>query len=76
MTAKTTNEQLKKSAEQGTKPGERRVTYLVRNIVDDKIREIAHQDNVNIKDVVNDAFEDRIQKWEKKNGKLTPPRRN
>ena len=62
-----------KSSEKGTKPGDRRKTYIVNTEIADKIDEISHQERVPIKEVVNDAFLSHINKWEKKNGPLKPP---
>lgn len=64
------------SVEKGTKPGERRKTYIVANNVADKIDGIAYWDRSPIKTVVNDAFVDYINKWEKKNGRVKLPPQN
>jgi hypothetical protein len=64
------------SAEKGTKPGERRKTYIIASDIADKIDGIAYWDRAPIKGVVKDAFVDYIKKWEKKNGPLKIPPRN
>ena len=58
------------SAEKGTKPGEKRKTYIVQADLADKIDAIAYWDRVSIKDVVNDAFTDKVKTYEKKNGSV------
>lgn len=59
-----------RAAEIGTKPGEMRKTYLVNIDQADKIDAIAYWDRVSVKDTVGEAFEDRIKKFERKNGPL------
>ena len=63
------------SAEKGTKPGEKRKTYIVKSELADKIDAIAHWDRVGIKDVVNDAFSAKVTSYEKKNGAVKPVRK-
>lgn len=60
------------SSEKGTKPGEKRKSYIVNSDIADKIDAIAHWNRVNIKDVVNEAFSDRVAKYERKNGPVKP----
>jgi hypothetical protein len=64
------------TVEKGTKPGERRKTYIVDSNLADKIDGIAYWDRSPIKEVVNNAFVDHVKKWEKKNGPLKLPPRN
>lgn len=60
------------SLEKGTKPGWRRKAYIVNSDLAGKIDAIAYWDRVNIKDVVQEAFTDRVAKYEKKNGPVKP----
>ncbi|HMI79420.1 MAG TPA: hypothetical protein VK484_11545 [Ferruginibacter sp.] len=60
------------SVEKGTKPGEKRKAYIVNSELAGKIDAIAYWDRVNIKDVVHEAFTDRVTKYEKKNGSVKP----
>lgn len=64
------NTEAVSSLERGTKPGDKRKTYIVNAALADKIEAIAHWDRLTIKDVVNEAFTDRIAKYEKKNGPI------
>lgn len=59
-----------RSAELGTKPGDMRKSYLVNIEQAEKIDAIAYWDRQSVKDVVGEAFGDRIKKFEKKNGSL------
>ena len=54
-------------AKKGTKPGNKRKTYIVNIDLSEKIEEIAHQERTTVKNVVHDAFSSRVDKWEKKN---------
>lgn len=56
------------SIEKGTKPGEKRKTYIVNSDLADKVDAIAYWDRTRVKHVVNDAFTWIVNKWEKANG--------
>jgi len=60
------------SAEKGTKPGEMRKTYLVSKQLDDKINAVAYWDRRTVKEVVNEALNNYIAGYEKKNGIIKP----
>ena len=60
------------SLERGTKPGDKRKTYIVNAALADKIEAIAHWDRLKLKEVVSEAFTDRVAKYEKKNGPVKP----
>jgi len=61
------------SSERGTLPGEKRKTYIVNTLLADKIDAIAFWDRTSVKEVVKDAFTDKINKYEKKNGPVKLP---
>ena len=63
------------SVQQGTKPGYKRKGYIVNMIKADKIDAIAFWDRIDIKDVVEEAFTDYINKYEKKNGEIKIPKK-
>lgn len=52
----------------GTKQGDKRKTYIVNEALAGKIDAIAYWQRDSVKDVVNEAFTDRVAKYEKKNG--------
>lgn len=58
----------KSAAEKGTKPGDMRKSYLVNIEQANKIDAIAYWDRQSVKEVVGEAFDDRIKKYEKKSG--------
>jgi hypothetical protein len=61
------------SSERGTLPGEKRKTYIVNTELADKIDAIAFWDRLTVKEVVNNAFTDTVEKYEKKNGPIKTP---
>ena len=61
------------SAEKGTMPGDRRKTYIVKAEHAEKIDAIAFWERTTVKEVVNDAFAEKITKFEKVNGAIKLP---
>lgn len=64
------------SGERGTKPGDKRKTYIVNSELADKIDAIAYWDRTTVKEVVNEAFTDKVTMYEKKNGKIKLPKQH
>jgi hypothetical protein len=58
--------------EEGTLIGERRATYILPIKLIDQIEDLAYWDRRRIKDVVKDAIQDYITRYERKNGALQP----
>lgn len=69
---KTSTRVIQKASQEGTRDGETRATFIVKEALLDKFKAIAYWDRVMIKDIVNSAFEDYINKHEKKNGAIKP----
>jgi len=63
------------SAERNTLPGEKRKTYIVKELTASEMEAIAFYEGSKIKDVVNTAFTDYIQKWKLVNGELRLPKK-
>lgn len=61
-----------KSSQEGTKEGEIRATFIVKEDILEKLKAVAYWDRLLIKDVVNTALEDAINRYEKKNGLIKP----
>jgi hypothetical protein len=61
--------------ERGTLPGEKRKGYIVNSELANKIDAIAFWDRIKIKDVINAALTDYVNKWVKKNGTVKPVRK-
>lgn len=64
--------EITKTSQEGTKEGETRATFIVKEELLDKVKAIAYWDRILFKDVINSALEDAINKHEKKNGDIKP----
>ena len=64
--------EITKSSQEGTKENETRATFIVNEELLDKLKAIAYWDRVMIKEVINNALEDAVAKYEKKAGKIKP----
>jgi hypothetical protein len=68
----TQTKEITKSSHEGTKENEVRATFIVNEDLLEKLKAIAYWDRILIKEVVNKALEDVVEKYEKKNGDLKP----
>ncbi len=62
---------IKKTIEK-VKQSNTRATFVVDEVLLDKIRAIAYWERSEIKDIVNQSFSDTVKKYEKKNGPIEP----
>lgn len=62
--------EITKTSQIGTKEKETRATFIVNEDLLEKLKSLAYWDRVLIKDIVNNAFEDYISRYEKKNGEI------
>jgi hypothetical protein len=69
---KTQFKEITKSSQEGTKENETRATFIVKEDLLDKLKAIAYWDRVLIKEVINSALKEAIDKHEKKNGAIKP----
>ena len=69
---KTQFKAITKSSQEGTKENETRATFIVNEELLEKLKAIAYWDRVLIKDVINKALLDAVDKHEKKNGEIKP----
>ena len=69
---KTQFKEITKSSQEGTKENETRATFIVNEDLLEKLKAIAYWDRVLIKEVVNKALLDAVDKHEKKNGDIKP----
>lgn len=60
------------SKAQNCKPGESRVTYIVTEELQDKVKKISHWTGASVKEVVNRALTEYVATYEKKRGPLKP----
>jgi hypothetical protein len=68
----TQTKEITKSSQEGTKENETRATFIVNEALLEKLKAIAYWDRVLIKDVVNTAMLEAVERYEKKNGQLKP----
>jgi len=61
-----------KSSQEGTKNDETRATFIVKEELLEKLKDIAYWDREMIKAVVGEALSQYVDNWEKKNGKVKP----
>lgn len=69
---KTSTREITKSSQEGTKEKETRATFIVNEELLEKLKAIAYWDRKLIKEVVDTALQDRVDKYEKKNGEIKP----
>jgi len=69
---KTNFKDNNEGARKGTKEGETRATFILREDLLDKVKGIAYWDRLLFKDVLNTALEEFTTKYEKKNGPIKP----
>ncbi|THH34528.1 hypothetical protein [Neolewinella litorea] len=58
------------STREGTKEGEKRASFIVKEEAVAKIKRIAYQDRKNIKEVVAEALSAYLEAWEAENGAI------
>ena len=68
----TQTKEITKSSQEGTKEKETRATFIVNEDLLDKLKAIAYWDRKLIKEVVDTALQDAVDKYEKKNGDIKP----
>ena len=68
----TQTKEITKSTQQGTKEGETRATFIIKEELLEGLKAIAYWERVLIKDVLNRALTDAITNYEKKNGAIKP----
>jgi len=68
----TQNKVITKASQQGTKEGEVRATFIVKENLLDKIKNIAYWERTMIKDIINESLLESITKYEKTKGKIKP----
>ena len=69
---KTQFKEITKTSQEGTKENETRATFIVNEELLDKLKAIAYWDRVLIKEVINKALQEAVDKHEKKSGAIKP----
>lgn len=70
---RTNFKKVQKSSQEGTKEGETRATFILKEDSLDKLKAIAYWDRKKIKQVTEEAIALYIGAWEKKQKKQVPP---
>ena len=68
----TQTKEITKSSQEGTKENETRATFIINEELLDKLKAIAYWERLFIKDVVNTALLETVDKYEKKSGVIKP----
>jgi len=69
---KTSTRIAKKSSQEGTKENETRATFIVNEELLEKLKGIAYWERTLIKNVINTALKETVDKYEKKSGAIKP----
>ena len=64
--------EISKTSQLGTKENETRATFIVNETILAKVKAMAYWDRVDIKQVVGDALQTALAKYEKSNGPIKP----
>ncbi len=67
---KAAKKEITKTSQIGTKEKETRATFIVNEDLLEKMKALAYWDRVLIKDIINQALEEHIARYEKKNGEI------
>ena len=67
---KAAKKEITKTSQIGTKEKETRATFIVNEDLLEKMKAVAYWDRVLIKDIINQALEEHIARYEKKNGEI------
>lgn len=72
---RTSTKVPKDTTEEGTLPGEKRATFIVKEEQLEKLKAVAYWERVKIKDVLTSALEKYLEAYEKKNGPVKKMKR-
>ncbi len=67
---KTVYKEITKSSQEGTKEGETRATFIVKESKLEKLKSLAYWERMQIKEVINDVIEQYIENYENSNGEI------
>jgi hypothetical protein len=68
----TVFKEITKSSQEGTKENETRATFIVGEDLLEKLKAIAYWDRKLIKEVINKALQEAVDKYENENGVIKP----
>ena len=64
--------EITKSSQEGTKENETRATFILNEDLLEKLKAIAYWDRLLIKEVITNALQEAVDRYEKKNGSIKP----
>ena len=67
---KTVTKTITKTSQTGTKNGETRATFIIKEDQLDKLKALAYWERIQIKEVMNNVIEQYIENYEAENGKI------
>jgi len=68
----TNTREITKSSQEGLKGTETRATFILKEELLDKLKAIAYWDRKLIKEVIDQALQEAVNKYEKANGEIKP----
>lgn len=69
---KTQFKEITKTSQEGTREGETRATFILGEDLLDKVKAVAYWDRMLIKEVVTDALQQYLERYEEENGAIQP----
>ena len=69
---KTSTREITKSSQEGTKENETRATFIINEDLLENLKSIAYWERILIKEVVDTALQEYLEKYEKENGEVKP----
>lgn len=69
---RTSQREITKTSQIGTREGETRATFVVNEELLEKVKAIAYWDRISIREVINKALQDAVDLYEKDHGKIQP----
>jgi hypothetical protein len=67
---KTSTREIIKSSQEGTREGETRATFIVKEELLEKLKAVAYWERVMIKDIVNNALQEYVDAYRKKHKEI------
>ena len=64
--------EITKSSQEGTKLNETRATFIVNEVILEKLKDMAYWERLKIKEVIAAALEDAVSKYETEKGAIKP----
>ena len=69
---RTYSREITKSSQDKTPEGETRATFIVREDILEKIKAVAYWERARIKDIINGALVDVVERYEAEHGEIKP----